>query len=265
MQLKMIAIGILALLGLSSVMKPRAFRTFLGGIGAVCMVGLLSLITTRPTADEASKPWSLLTRARQLIEKEPAWTESAEHLSQQVLEDLRTKMNGENGVPADTPEKEIPKPSSPPKGYHAQIEVSSDGRSREQTKIDLVAQIQNEINNYLNFYRAKNQFDPGVDLLSHSDLNPAIIPYKWDLRFNRDRKLVNSRLTLSFGDERFVQHVREQGRKKIIRMRMELTAVIAAACGGLLFAAYGVLKVLNRREQNRRTDDYLTQSNVSLV
>ena len=40
MTLKMIAIGILALLGLSSVMNPRAFRMFMGGFGA-CLLGAI--------------------------------------------------------------------------------------------------------------------------------------------------------------------------------------------------------------------------------
>ena len=37
MTLKMLAIGILVLLGLSSVMNPKTFRAFLGGLATLCM------------------------------------------------------------------------------------------------------------------------------------------------------------------------------------------------------------------------------------
>ena len=55
MTLKMLAIGILALLGLSSVMNPKAFRVFLGGFGALCLaLGTVAHLITLPVEIDAS-------------------------------------------------------------------------------------------------------------------------------------------------------------------------------------------------------------------
>ena len=67
MTLKMLAIGILALLGLSSVMNPKAFRVFLGGFGALCLtlfIGFLATTEANPSSEEASNPLArIVTRA----------------------------------------------------------------------------------------------------------------------------------------------------------------------------------------------------------
>ena len=56
MTLKAIAIGILILMGLSSVMKPKSFRLLLGGLGALCMAVLFTLVVNRPASDETATP-----------------------------------------------------------------------------------------------------------------------------------------------------------------------------------------------------------------
>ena len=264
MQLKLIAIGILALLGLSSVMKPRAFRVFLGGIGAICMVGFLSMMSTQPSENdgEAATGSQVLAIAKRLMGGEPEWTQSAERVSAQVLEDLRAKETAEldSSPTVASPEEEQTKPKARNRSYRV-YNINVKASTPEQQTVDFVTQLQKGVNDHLAWFSKGNPLDPGVTLLSHSDIDPSQIQRSIELiRIGKSRL----RPCLAFGDE-FNQHIREQGRKKLIRKRMELTLLITVGCGAVLVFAYAVLKVLNRRYQPKRTDDYLTHSNVSLV
>ena len=70
---------------------------------------------------------------------------------------------------------------------------------------------------------------------------------------------------LAFDKDEFAKHIRAQGRKLVIRQRLEITAGVVTAIGVILCLAYAGLKMLGSRDQTRRDDDYLTNTNVSMV
>lgn len=279
MTLKLIAIGLLALLGLSSVMKPQPFRVFLGLLGAVCMVLFVSFLVARksPDYDQRTGGGRVLTHVNDFLGQRPDWKESAEAVSERVLEDLDQGKDEstDTSLEAKPPATELPanasesiKPSLPRARLdrvHVPLNVLTiKSTSKEQRKVELVTAMQDWINEYLKLYRTRNPLDPGVELLSHSDIDPQIIG---QLRFKISTRNDTVLLTPKF-DERFevfVRHVRKQGRKAITRVRMEQTAIASCATIALLFIAYGLLKALNGRKSKQAKDDFLTRSNVSMV
>jgi len=279
MTLKLIAIGLLALLGLSSVMKPQPFRVFLGLLGAVCMVLFVSFLVARknPESAQRSGEGRVLTQVNDFLGQRPDWKESAEAVSERVLEDLEQgKVESYGSAPeANPPETDPPandpesiKPPSPRARIdrvHVPLNVLKiKSTSKEQRKVELVTAMQDWINEYLTLYRTRNPLDPGVELLSHSDIDPQIIG---QLRFKISTRDDMVLLTPKFDErfEAFVRHVRKQGRKAITRIRMEQTAIVSCATIAVLFIAYGLLKAMNGRKPQQVEDDFLTRSNVSMV
>ncbi len=272
MTLKMIAIGILALLGLSSVMKPKAFRLFLGGVGAVCMALYLGFVF-RTDGKSVANP--VVARVQTFLGHEPDWRESAEAMSQQLLDDIQagkkeSSISGDQQAPLPLPTREsaeadgnsgAPKATTPNPSAAVRklIPIQIRSESAEQQKVDAVAELQRRIDGFLDLHRKGNPNDPGVELLSHSDIDPRM------LRFIGLKQQQGLKLFYWVVDDRFVNHVRAQGRKRIIRQRMNVTTIAASAGLAALFFAYGLLKVVNGREQRRIEDDFLTNSNVSMV
>ena len=83
----MLAIGILVLLGLSSVMNPKTFRAFLGGLATLCMALFFGYVIL---GGKQQKQIPILSQLQQQIGIQPDWVESAKKRSELILKDFNS-------------------------------------------------------------------------------------------------------------------------------------------------------------------------------
>ena len=109
---KMMAIGILALLALSSVMNPKAFR-FLSGFLAVAIVTMatgyfvLASYSPTPKSGNQSIVARLISRLKGFVDSPPSFDDATRSTSQRILEGF------ENDLIATVPIDEIPEVDAP--------------------------------------------------------------------------------------------------------------------------------------------------------
>lgn len=259
MTLKMIAIGLLALLGLSSVMSPKAFRVFLGGLGALCMALFVGLVATGDRK-ATNQQQNVFDKVRRLVGVQPDWMDSAGN----ILNDIR------EGKPGDPSLQDLlPSGSEPPKKIStprrnpfpsvvaiARKPIIINRRYGQESQRDqIVADIQANIDEYLE----EQQGVLGVEKLNHKDLDPSLLRYV-------GRTLQDGRreVYLVF-DQKYAEHVRTRGRQMIRRDRLGEMAFVAIGAAATLLITYGVMKVINRQAAPDGDDDYLRNSNISMV
>lgn len=269
MTLKMIAIGILALMGLSSIMSPKTFRRFMGGLGALCMALFVGFVATGNHSKEGPTVIrSLLTKIEKVAGLRPNWwDESATEQSQRIVNEMKNGRTGDPGIQDLLPNNSQAKPRPNPakKFFVSQppIPVNLNSTEEEQGTKNVEA-IQERIDDYLTGYKAKHT-DIGVDRLTHRNLDPKLL--LWGTR-NVPGGLKDAEGNTLFWlvfDENYDDHIREQGRKLVIKERLWPMAYIVGACGAFLLLGYGLLKVLNRRSEPVHDQDYLKNSNISMV
>jgi hypothetical protein len=269
MTLKQIAIVILALLGLSSVMNAKAFRIFLGGLSALCVLVFLGILTLSDRSNVIAKSGPgvakrLSTKLQRFFDAQPDFRESAENTSQQFLDDLRAgrdineiKAKPDNDMEVDAPAATV-KPKMIPRVVGWQkypVTIKKDTEANERASF--TENIYTVMGDYLKRYK-KQSNEIGVDRLVPENLNPRLLK----LFGERDQD-GQVKLTVVFNDT-FHQHVRLSGRRVVKKERLRSAASAAVALGTLLFLSYGTLKVLNSRRR-RRDADYLQTSNISMV
>ena len=249
MTFKLIAIGILALLGLSSVMNPRVFRIFLSGLAALCLALFLGVIvvadreqtaSTKPSGPMAKIVSSILTALGQ----EPHWEEIA-----------KTTVDTVEGEVSSAKNRDLEELAR--KGSKFKVARITD-EMRRMTPAERLSAIYER---YLEFeFKPKNK-GPGIDRLTAKHLDPRLLKAvpirqqpngKWDY-------------VVGFVEDEFAREARRSGRKLEVLERLEITAIAAAAIGAILFIAYGTLKVVNTRYRVRSDSDYLAASSISMV
>lgn len=262
MTLKMIAIGILALMGLSSVMSPKTFRRFMGGLGALCMAIFIGLLATgNHDKDQPSMFRTLISKASKVAGLRPEWwIESATEQSQRIANEIREGRTGDPQL-----KDLVPNVNSAPNTFaqkkHLLLLRTPIPANQENT----VESIREGIDRYLDYYRSQRK-DIGVDRLTHRNLDPHLV--RWttpDIPGGLQDKNGNTVFFLGF-DEAYDEHIREQGRKLVVKERLAPMAQLGIAFGAFLFLSYAALKIVNRRAEPIQDDqDYLQNSNISMV
>ena len=251
MMMKMVAIGILALLGLSSVMSPKAFRMFLGGFGACCTLLLVGvLLRDRGQTSEKPTP-DIVSRVLATFGKQPTWKELVTNASNEVLAAKET--------PADQADEggSAPSPELP---TAEKIHISIPTLPKDMQLKSVEDKIKLTLESRLRQYQAVST-EIGVDRLTVEDLNPGVlrpIPV-------RNNKTGKTAMFLGFVNDQFQKHVRLEGKKLVMKERLEWAMVGAMTLGAILFMGYGALKVVNRRPTRSAKTDYLQQCEISLI
>jgi|GEM_PF-4310818 len=261
MTLKMVAIGILALMGLSSVMSRKTFRVFLGGFGALCMALFWGLVVTGNHGDDESKPRPIaIAKLQELLGLKPGWEESASSKSQSILKDVKEGKRGDPSLQDLLPAsgKVQPQPTEHSFLAISQTPIVVDRRnSNSQEKV--VAGFQVRISEYLKHYKKHNRGDVGVDLLTYGDLDPSLI--EWVGRKLDDG---SEELYLVF-NKKYANYVRLRGKQILMKQRLKSLMYFGGAVAAVLMLAYGGLKALNRRSRPLQDQDYLRHSDISMV
>jgi hypothetical protein len=260
MTLKAIAIGILVLMGLSSVMKPKSFRLLLGGLGALCMAVLFTLVVNRPASDETATP-TLTTKVQRAFGLQPNWTESATRRSRTILEDYQEGKLTDPSINDLVPQASGQPTPAKPTPQRKRFFISKNPIRINRSDLDpqeFVEQMQIRINEYLEQHR-KNYNDVGVEQLTHRNLDPRLIQ-------GRLAKMEDgSEAIFLVFDEKYVEHVRAKGLHVLMKERLKLLARVIAGAGAVLLLAFGTLKTINRRNEPMHVQDYLQQSDISMV
>lgn len=249
MTLKIIALGILVLLGLSSVMNPRVFRIFLGGLGALgiaLFLGLIAVVDRQHGAQTKTNgpAAQVLSRIITALGGQPHWEEIARTTVDTVESEVNRATNRDLEELARS-------------GIKFKVARITD-TMRQMTPADRLRTI---YENYLEYeFKPKNK-GPGIARLTAKDLDPRLLKAvpvrqqpggKWEY-------------VVGFVEDEFAREARRAGRKLVVLERLEITAIASAALGAILFLTYGVLKVINARSQLKNDSDYLAASNVSMV
>lgn len=260
MTLKVIAIGILILMGLSSVMKPKSFRLLLGGLGALCMAVLFTLVVNRPASNGSTSP-TMTSKVQQAFGLRPNWTESATRKSRTILDDYQEGKLSEPSIkdllPQGSGQPTQTKPTTQRKLYFKSKNPIKINRSALDPN-EFAEQMQIRINEYLAQHR-KSYNDIGVQLLTHRNLDPRLI------QAVRDKMDDGSEAIYLVFDEKYVEHVRAKGLHAVMKERLKILARCVAALGAVLLLAFGTLKTINRRNEPLHVQDYLQQSDISMV
>ena len=253
MTLKMIAIGLLALMGLSSVMSPKAFRVFLGGLGALCMALFVGFVATGERKADG-KPLTVVKRVQELFGVKHDWTASAD----EIIDDIRQGKGDPSVKDLVPPGSEAAKKITTTQRA-VLMPISIDGRYGKESQGDqMVSGMRANIDAYLKL-QTKGSADIGVDMLTHKDLDPQFLKVTFvTLKDGRKQPL------LVF-DENYAQYVRTRGRQKVTQDRLWQLAVIAIGAGAVLLIAFAALKFVNRQAETVDEQDYLQNSNISMV
>ena len=254
MMMKMIAIGILALLGLSSVMSPKAFRMFLGGFGACCTLLLVGALL-RDRGQTQEKPTNdIVSRVLSTFGKQPTWKELMANTSNEILDAAKK---------APTNQEDAEEEGSAPASELPQVEkihISIPTLSKDMQLASVEEKIKIILDSKLKQYQVISN-EIGVDRLSVEDLNPGVLR-PIPVRNNKDGK---SATVLGFVNDDFQNHVRLEGKKLVMKERLEWAMIASMTLGAILFMGYGVLKVVNRRPARTAKTDYLQQCEISLI
>lgn len=248
MTLKMVAIGILVLLGLSSVMNPKTFRSFLGGLATLCMALFIGYVIF---GDKQQEPLPLLSQLQRQIGIQPDWAESAAKTSEIMLEDFKSgnaTPDASDLVPTDGSRKV--------KRITVASPILVDATTTDPETIATKMRVRLE--QYLERYR-KESSDIGVDKLTFRNIDTSFVKWK-PAKLQDGRKAI----FLIF-DEAFAQHVRTKGRHAAMKDRLKQLAVGLVAVGASLMLAFASLKYINRRNEPLQLQDYLQQGDVSMV
>ena len=131
---------------------------------------------------------------------------------------------------------------------------------KEMQSLTVEAKIGAILETGLKNYQA-NSREIGVDRLTVEDMHPNLVkPIPLPKETGKDREIL-----LGVIPDQFVGYVRLEGRKLVMKERLELAAYLSVAIGALLFLTYGVLKVLIRRKTGSRELDYLEACEISLI
>ena len=264
MTLKMVAIGILALMGLSSVMTPKTFRLFLGGFGALCMALFWGLVVTGNHGDEESKLRPVaIAKLQELLGLQPDWEASASSKSQTILKDVKEGRHGNPSLQDLLPDDDSGQVRQPQPTKHSfpvlvsdtPIIVNRHGGSQDRW----IAGFQVRISEYLKHYKKANRGDVGVDLLTYGDLDPSLI--EW---VGRKREDGSEEAYLVFS-KKYANYVRLRGRQVLMKQRLKSLMYYAGAVAAVLILTFAGLKVLNRRSEPLHDQDYLRHSDISMV
>lgn len=249
MTLKMMAIGILVLLGLSSVMSPKTFRAFLGGLAALCFALFCGYFLFGGGEDQRTTP--SIAQLQKMIGIQN-YSESATRRSESILTEFK------QGTLPPSPSDLLPdnekKPSFKAKKVRRSDFIYVDANTKHT---EILAKIQAEIERYLEDYRAEHG-DVGVDRLTYRNIDPEF----YDIR---EAKLKDGKVMFLLFDENFQNHVRAKGRHAITKQRLVQLALGLGAIGAVLVLSFAGLKFLNRRNEPLRVQDYLEQSEISMV
>lgn len=253
MTLKMVAIGILVLMGLSSVMSPKTFRVFLGAFGAICMALFWGLVVTGNHGDEGERKRPvIIAKVQDLLGLQRDWLETATSKSKRLLKDFKENRNDDPSI------RDL---------------ILDDGRKTPQvkikrkftkvfeetpTQIDVIASLQAHINKFLADYQELNPTDVGVDLLQHKDLSPE--PLKAVLVRTSTGTVLRSYFTQEYAD-----YVKLRGRQVLTKQRLISLLYCGGAVAALLMILLAGLKIWNRRVEPLHDRDYLRHSDISLV
>lgn len=246
MTLKMLAIGILVLLGLSSVMNPKTFRAFLGGLATLCMALFFGYVILGGKQQQMP----LLSKLQRQIGIQPDWVESATKRSETILKDFKS------GTAAPNASDLLPPDAS---RVMERVTIASpivvDGTTNAES---IVAKMRVRIEQYLERYR-ETHHDIGVDKLTYRNIDMKLVK-------DKRAKMKDGReaIFLLF-DEDFAQHVRTKGRHAAMKDRLKQLAVVLVAAGAVVTLAFASLKYINRKNEPLQLQDYLQQGDVSMV
>lgn len=256
MTMKMIAIGILALLGLSSVMSPKAFRMFLGGFAACCLVFFIGIVAADRNAT-GTPGKDLLSKVLTSFGKRPKWEDLVAAASSEILDAAEGDANAEKAE--FSPNDLTDEPSGASKPVEP-VTIQILRIPKESRSLTVEKQILRILATGLKNYQ-ENSREIGVDRLTVEDMHPnlvKVIPLPKTENGNRG-------FLLGVIPKQFVGYVRLEGRKLVMKERLELAAYLCVAFGAVLCLTYGILKVLNRRKVGSRELDYLRESEISLI
>ena len=278
MTAKMIAIGILALLALSLVMRSRAVRMVFGfGALAVLILIVLSGLggsgTGRGTDQRGLKEpsWLADLDLASVLRKGGEWQKMADSASQSIWKtfskgkatsidlvgEYAPQSNSERSAQASQRTKgflvrRIPITVDPP--------PEADNMTAEMGQARLVAHMKLVIQEYLSGYQKLHPNDLGVSLLRPEQIDWRLI--RW--RHNIDANTGEARLTLVF-DDRLHRHVRDRGQKVLTAQRLKSTASVAFAIFGVLSMGFGALKIVSLRRAEAAGNDLLLASGIKMM
>ena len=241
-----IAIGTLALLALSSVMSPKAFRMLLAtlGIGSVLAItmsiGVLG--NSRPL-----DPHELGGLARYLSPLQRQWGGQS-NWNVEAIQAARERA-----------QQELQQTTPPTRGglsiYRAPIDVPDFSRATGQK---VLAEVILAVNRFLQEESKKPGAHPGLKILQAKDVDISRIGFVIQKRPEGQRWFVGI-------NEEFKQHIQLRARQVIMRERLRYSVYTCFAIAAVLCALYGLLKVFNTRRGRRLPEqDFLRLSGISL-
>lgn len=239
-----IAIGTLALLALSSVMSPKAFRMLLGALGVVlAMVVTLSFAIANYSPERNSAPVPGIARIvdvgalyRQLFG--PTFAEAKQEATEKAL----------NAAPETTQRIEWT--------VHSQPILVPD--KKPKTGVRVMASIVQHVDSYLDSVRKANPENSELERLQARDLNLTL------LNFVEQRGDAGARRIFVAFDDAFKQHIRVRARQLGIRSRLTVTVYVCFAIGIAMCIVFGLLKVINARQRVSPERDLLRLSGISM-
>lgn len=245
MVFKFLVIGTLAILALSSVMNPRAFRMLLATIGALAAVfaiAAIALVTYGQDVDPAK--FHGLTRYaaewHRRLYGQPSWEEAVKTTSERALEEFKDDLKDPGRMDFTVYKYPLEVPEGPPREALAKV----------------VPQIKVIVDQYLETLKAESA-DPEVQKLTAQDLDLSL------LKFWVPRESGRKRLYIAF-DDKFKQQIPKRARMVTARERMWITLYVCGGVGVALCIAFSVLKIVNGRARTRPERDYLRLSGVSM-
>ena len=246
LMLQAIAIGVLALLALSSVMNPKAFRMLLGALGiAAAAVLAFTVIVASQAAGPDRTRFASISR---YVDVDAIYSRlfgqltlaDTREVAARALSAQAEPTTGRRGLTV------IPHP----------IQITDQGPT---SQIRVIEEIVGVVERYLRQLQSEPTASEELKQLKTNELDIRLLKFLVQKRDDSPSKT----LFVAF-DDRFNEHIRRRAYQVTIRERLKLTTYVCFAVGIAMCFWFGFLKVVNARRRSLPERDFLRLSGVTM-
>ena len=252
MMLKMIAIGGLAVLALSSVMSRKAFRMLVSACGVAAIVlcmGYVAAVVFSPADGRAVAMLEPFRRFNRSIIG-PTFDQAAAAQTQRLMAEQKSQAATDEELQTYQAKLELPKVSA--------SGLALTPKQQQQVLADVSTKIRKSVESLLD--RAKRQSASlEVKALELGDLDIR------KLNFQMLQSPNGKRFLVPVHDEHFADVIRIAVITKQRKSRLVLAICVCFAIGVVLCLLFALLKTLNARPRQVPEKDYLRLSDISMI